>query len=360
MGFASALRLLQDGFHDVTLIAEKFGQIPSKSSPAVFRPAWMGRTPTDRTIRWGLSTLQHLAHLARLGSEATGITPTTHLEFFKHNAGEAAARPDPVLSKVMPGFRDATSAEIATFCPEAAGGWVYSTFMIEGARYVRFLEGKARELGLRVVGPGKKVAGEAQSAEWCASAAALAERAAAKLFVNACGLDGGQDCYPIRGDLVLVKAPFVKVAVGEYNPADGQRPTYIYPRRDHVVLGSTYLEHDGSREDRPESTQDVIRRCSEFVPELLNAPVIAVVPCVRPGRKEGVRVDCVLADGGLAVVNNYGHGGGGMSIAWGCAEEVVSLVLERTQALSVAGSASDLLVGSRLAGGGPESLRARL
>ena len=57
-----------------------------------------------------------------------------------------------------------------------------------------------------------------------------------------------QECYPVRGQLVLVRAPYVKQAMGEYATADHAYPTYIYPRRDHIVLGSTYLEHDGGRE----------------------------------------------------------------------------------------------------------------
>eukprot|EP00929_Paragymnodinium_shiwhaense_P018807 TRINITY_DN13025_c0_g1_i1.p1 TRINITY_DN13025_c0_g1~~TRINITY_DN13025_c0_g1_i1.p1 ORF type:complete len:384 (+),score=33.40 TRINITY_DN13025_c0_g1_i1:555-1706(+) len=341
MGFVSALRLLESGrFQDVTLVAEKLSMIPSKTSPAVYRPAWMGKTPTERAIRWGKDSGQHFGQLARLGSEVTGITPTTHLEFYKTNAGPAAAKPDPVLSAVMPGFRDTTDLEMATFCPEAAGGWVYSTFMIEGMRYVRFLEDKARALGLQIV-EGEKVSGPAQSAQWCEHACALAQKPHCSLLVNAMGVNGGPDCYPIRGDLILVKAPFVKVAVGEYNPQDPTRPTYIYPRRDHIVLGATYLEGDGGRDERSENTKDVIARCAEFVPELKDARVIAVVPCIRPGRKDGVRVDCVRvprsvsgqspvpqgAKQSFAVVNNYGHGGGGMSIAWGCAGEVVELML---------------------------------
>lgn len=49
------------------------------------------------------------------------------------------------------------------------------------------------------------------------------------------------------------------------------------------MLGSTYLEHDGDREVRPETTADIIRRAAEFVPELASAPILAEVVCIRPG-----------------------------------------------------------------------------
>lgn len=324
MGWSASLRLLQAGFQDVTLIAETFAPIPSKSSPAVYRPAWMGSTPTELTIRWGLDTQKEFGRLSRKGSD-TGITPTTHLEFYRTEAGPAAAVPDPALSKIMPGFRDATELEISTFCPTAAGGWVYGTFMVEGVRFLKHLETEGKKLGLRVIK--RKVEGDAQSEEWCRHAAEVAGKPGCRIVVNCMGLAGGPECYPIRGDLVLVRAPYVKIAVGEYNPKDKTKPTYIYPRRDHVVLGSFYLEGDGDRDERPESTADVIKRCSEFMPELATAPLIGVVPCIRPGRKEGVRLDRINS-GNFHVVNNYGHGGGGMGISWGCAGDVVRFVQE--------------------------------
>lgn len=321
MGFTSALRLLQAGARDVTILAETFAPIPSKSSPAVFRPAWLGKTPHELLVRWGRESATEFGRLCREGSK-TGITATTHVECYMADAGPEAAVVDPSLHEIMPGHRNATQLELDTFCPGAAGGWVYSTFMVEGMRFLKHLEEKAVAMGLQIIQ--EKVEGASQSEEWCQHAISIAGRPRCRVVVNATGLNGGPECYPIRGDLVLVKAPFIKLAIGEYSPADHDKPTYIYPRKDHVVLGSTYLQGDGSREERPESTADVIERCAAFVPELRQAPVIGVVPCIRPGRKEGVRVDRVRA-GDFHVVNDYGHGGGGMSISWGCAGDVVGL-----------------------------------
>ena len=105
--------------------------------------------------------------------------------------------------------------------------------------------------------------------------------------------------------------------MGEYAPKDLRYPTYIYPRRDCVVLGSTYLENDGSKEVSDETTTEIVRRCAEFVPELLTAPIISEVVCIRPGRKAGVRLEREIVGGTFHVIHNYGHGGAGMSLAWG-------------------------------------------
>jgi len=187
---------------------------------------------------------------------------------------------------------------------------------------------RAEAKGLRIVEA--KVTGAPGSIEFCESACAVAGQPSCTIVVNAMGLAGGPECYPVRGQLVLVKAPYVKVAMGEYAAKDRSYPTYIYPRRDHVVLGSTYLERDGDREIREETTSDVIRRCSEFIPELLEAPILSEVVCIRPGRSAGVRLETeqsVKSGGGARyhVIHNYGHGGAGMSLAWGCAGEVVQL-----------------------------------
>jgi len=328
------LRCVQLGFQDVTLVAETFAPIPSKSSPAVYRPAWMGKTPAELTVKWGLATQKELARIARKEGSDAGVTSTVHIECFTTEAGPDAAIPDPALKAIMPGFRDATELEMQTFCPHAAGGWVYSTFMIEGMRFLKYLEAQCEEFGeekVKVIM--KKVEGPAQSEEWCRSAISIADKPQCRIVVNAMGINGGPECYPIRGDLVLVRAPYIKLAIGEYRPKDKTRPTYIYPRRDHVVLGSYYLEGDGNREERPESTADVIARCCQFVPELSSAPIIGVVPCIRPGRKDGVRLDEIRA-GDFHVVNNYGHGGGGMGISWGCALDVVELVEKAAEELT--------------------------
>lgn len=327
MGFACALRLLESGISkDVTLVAERFSQIPSKSSPAVFRPDWLGETPPERVIRWGLETRAHLGQVHRSAGSEAGITVVDHLEIYRAEAGEDACAPSSVLSQVMAGFRPMTASEIECNFPGATGGWHYSSFMIEGARYVPYLRDRGVALGLRIVEG--RVSGEKGSPEFCASANQLAERGGCTVVINATGIDGGPECYPVRGQLLLVKAPYVKAAMGEYNPTNRAYPTYIYPRRDHVVLGSTYLERDGDKEPRDETTADIINRCAEFIPELRQAPIISEVVCIRPARKKGVRLEREAVAGRFHVVHLYGHGGAGMSLAWGCAGEAVELVRE--------------------------------
>jgi D-amino-acid oxidase len=56
-----------------------------------------------------------------------------------------------------------------------------------------------------------------------------------------------------------------------------------------------------------------------------NPPVLAERVGIRPSRKSGVRVEREWLRDGRMLIHNYGHGGAGFTLSWGCAREVVSL-----------------------------------
>ena len=53
---------------------------------------------------------------------------------------------------------------------------------------------------------------------------------------------------------------------------------------------------------------------------------------LRPLRTKGVRLewDDDLSNEGFRVLHNYGHGGSGITLSWGCAAEVVEIVAKET------------------------------
>jgi D-amino-acid oxidase len=53
--------------------------------------------------------------------------------------------------------------------------------------------------------------------------------------------------------------------------------------------------------------------------------VIAQRVGLRPYRRAGIRLESARLGDGRPVIHNYGHGGAGFTLSWGCAEEVCRL-----------------------------------
>ncbi len=67
---------------------------------------------------------------------------------------------------------------------------------------------------------------------------------------------------------------------------------------------------------------------SDFAsPKLHNPDIVRFVAGLRPARRFGVRIERERI-GDKTVVHNYGHGGSGVTMSWGSAEEALRLVSE--------------------------------
>jgi D-amino-acid oxidase len=92
------------------------------------------------------------------------------------------------------------------------------------------------------------------------------------------------------------------------------------PRAHDIVVGGTEQPGEWSRTPSPDDAEAILARARRLVPELAAAAVLRHRVGLRPARPQ-VRVERVGE-----VVHCYGHGGAGVTLSWGTADEVAELV----------------------------------
>lgn len=149
-----------------------------------------------------------------------------------------------------------------------------------------------------------------------------------EVLINCSGLGAGYlvddpEVYPIRGQLVRVSRP---AACGDaiYLHEEGETVTYVVPRIEDCVLGGTVETGNANIDPEWNTAEGILRRCQEIAPWLKSATVIEHRVGLRPGRNQ-IRVELEKLKQGRSVIHHYGHGGGGFTLAWGAAQEVLKL-----------------------------------
>jgi D-amino-acid oxidase len=143
--------------------------------------------------------------------------------------------------------------------------------------------------------------------------------------------------YPCRGQIVVIDPiPISGLLFITRGPDYKDKPLYIVPRYGiDIVLGGTTDDDKDELITDETVANDIVERCARFEPGVKTAKRrgsgrIGLRPC-RDGRGNlglellGPRVDPDTRFS-IPVIHNYGHGGAGVTLSWGCAEEVVRLL----------------------------------
>ncbi|WP_405930301.1 FAD-dependent oxidoreductase [Streptomyces sp. NBC_00827] len=151
---------------------------------------------------------------------------------------------------------------------------------------------------------------------------------AAPVVVNCTGL-GARELVPdpavrpVRGQLVIVENPGVTTWLTSTD-SDTGNSTYFFPHADRLVLGGTADEDNWSLTPDPAVAAEIVKRCAALRPEIAGARVLGHRVGLRPVR-DTVRLEREPLPDGRVLVHNYGHGGAGVTVAWGCARETAAL-----------------------------------
>ncbi|XUL92557.1 FAD-dependent oxidoreductase [Streptomyces galilaeus] len=151
----------------------------------------------------------------------------------------------------------------------------------------------------------------------------------APVVVNCTGLDSldlvpDSSMRPVRGQLVVVENPGITTWFTSVDHT-ADTSTYFFPQPGGLILGGTAEDGAWSMTPDPATAEAIIARCAAVRPEIAEARVLEHRVGLRPTRP-AVRLERQVLRDGRVLVHNYGHGGAGITVAWGCAEEAAELV----------------------------------
>ncbi|WP_416237044.1 FAD-dependent oxidoreductase [Streptomyces sp. RB17] len=130
---------------------------------------------------------------------------------------------------------------------------------------------------------------------------------------------------PVRGQLVVVENPGITTWFTSVDHSS-DASTYFIPQPGGLLLGGTAEEDDWSQEPNPATAAAIVARCAAVRPEIAQARVRDHRVGLRPAR-DAVRLERQPLPDGRLLVHNYGHGGAGITVAWGCARQAAGLAL---------------------------------
>ena len=302
IGLTCALRLLEEGIGVTVRSADEPRHTVSATAAAVWYPSGVP-DGDERLLRWAGAGFDRLTDQAERGVPGAVMRPTRML--LRRPA------PRPWWADVVPDFRVLDPAEAPHGC---AAEWRFTAPTVEMRPYVRWLLQRFAEGGGVL---------DRRPVENLADLAAL-------VVVNASGLAArtladDPAVHPIRGRIVLVTNPGLEVSVRDEQNPDG--PAYVHPRSADVVLGGSVEPHQAETTLDADAAGAILDRCRALVPALRRARVLGEAVGLRPGRAGGIRLEAVPGPReGATVIHNYGHGGAGVTLAWGCAEDTLRLV----------------------------------
>ena len=145
------------------------------------------------------------------------------------------------------------------------------------------------------------------------------------LVINCAGIGARElvhdaDLEPHRGQVAIVpKIEGLSCAI----VCDDEPLMYAIPRTNDCVFGGTNDVSDNLAAD-PATTSQIVAESSRVL-NIDRPRVLAERVGLRPFRRSGVRLERDRLRDGRTVVHNYGHGGAGFTLSWGCAREVLDM-----------------------------------
>jgi D-amino-acid oxidase len=281
-GLTTAVVFAENGF-DVSVFADKTGQqTTSAAAAAIWFP--YDAEPADKVIPWALTTYRMLVDLAR--NPASGVSMIELRQFSRSTEIE------------IPNWAGALGNVATDLNREQAdsynfkSGFAIRVPLTDTTVYLKYLRERLTRASACVRGGIRLRKLEEIDQKF-------------KIVINCAG-------FPkIKGlnfAIVCDDAPLM----------------YAIPRKNDCVFGGTN-EISDDRTVNPATTSQIVDECCRVL-NIDQPKVKAEKVGLRPFRKSGVRLEAGRLSDGRTVIHNYGHGGAGFTLSWGCAREALKLV----------------------------------
>jgi len=342
-GLTTALCLARRGFH-VTIVADQVSPgITSNVAGALWEwpPAVCGRHHDDVLLApskgWSLTSYQRFRQLAET-PHRTGVFLRPANFYFRRPVEDDPAeltKMKELADHVLGFVHSAEIIENNGVNPDAGvvDAYRFLAPMVDTDRYLSWLHRQVALAGCTLLLG--HISGDLRSQEQ-----QMRREFAADLIVNCTGLGayelaGDTDLCPHRGAVIRIDntgqhMPRITAAhcVANDPSTDHQDMIFIVPRGDdRLLLGGLVEPGEWGTNvglNYP-PIHNLLRRNVEFLPALARATLDQAEPVrvgLRPFRGQSIRLE---HEPGTGIVHNYGHGGAGVSLSWGCAEQVTAL-----------------------------------
>ena len=276
---------------------------PLQTTSAVAAAIWLPylAEPRARVLGWSATTFATLLRQAE--DPASGVRSVRTIEVYDHSDPEVwwlsavpSARRLPADEVPAP-FHSAIELTVPLCDTTRYLPWLVARFAAAGGRIER------REVHQ------------------------LDETPAGHVTVNCTGLGARTLCQdtsvrPVRGQVLKLRGVRLDHA---WIDDTTENPIYLLPRIDDLVVGGTAQRDSENLREDPADTARILADAHRRFPQLRGAHVTAVAVGLRPYR-DAIRLEPEVLPSGRRVVHNYGHGGSGFTLAWGCADEVAQIL----------------------------------
>jgi D-amino-acid oxidase len=303
-GLTTAICLAEAGWAVRVLTAEPPHATTSAVAGALWGPSF--QEPMAKTMAWTNRSLIDFTELADDPASGVRLAPSLSV-----SAVPSAGDPPP-QARSIPNLRPCPPEDL----PDGfASGFRATMPLVDMSRYLDYLVARLAKAGVEI---------EIRAVRSLADAAEVAP-----VVVNCTGLGarelvGDTEVRPVFGQHILLANPGLDELLMELTGADEW--TCYFPHRDRVVCGGITVPDRWDRTPDPDVTDRILARVRAVEPRLRDAQVLDVVTGLRPARS-AVRV-AVEQLGTAWCVHNYGHGGTGVSLSWGCAREATELAVQ--------------------------------